>query len=45
MGYKRILTFAPVMAQRVRVRITAARLPPALAAIGLYRRAAGASGE
>lgn len=44
-GYKRILTFAPVTARRVRLRLTAARLPPALAAIGLYRRAAGAGGE
>jgi len=38
-GYKRILTFAPVRAQQVRLRITASRLNPTLAAIGLYKQA------
>ncbi|NML66058.1 alpha-L-fucosidase [Hymenobacter sp. RP-2-7] len=38
-GYKRILTFAPVRAQRLRLRITSSRLNPTLSAIGLYRQA------
>lgn len=38
-GYKRILTFAPVRAQRVRLRITSSRLNPTLSALGLYRQA------
>jgi alpha-L-fucosidase len=38
-GYKRILTFAPVQAQYVRLRITSARLNPTLSAIGLYKQA------
>ncbi|QKG58974.1 alpha-L-fucosidase [Hymenobacter sp. BRD128] len=40
-GYKRILTFGPVRAQYVRLRITSSRLNPTLAAIGLYKQAAG----
>ncbi len=39
-GYKRILTFAPVRAQQVRLRILSARLQPTLSAIGLYKQAA-----
>ncbi|GAB3637738.1 hypothetical protein GCM10027422_33280 [Hymenobacter arcticus] len=38
-GYKRILPFAPVRAQYVRVRITSSRLNPTLSAIGLYKQA------
>jgi alpha-L-fucosidase len=38
-GYKRILTFAPLRAQQVRLRITGARLNPTLSAVGLYRQA------
>jgi alpha-L-fucosidase len=38
-GYKRILTFAPVQAQYVRLRITSSRLNPTLSAIGLYKQA------
>lgn len=38
-GYKRILTFAPVRAQAVRLRITSSRLNPTLSAIGLYKQA------
>jgi alpha-L-fucosidase len=39
-GYKRILTFAPVRAQHLRLRILASRLNPTLSAIGLYKQAA-----
>jgi alpha-L-fucosidase len=39
-GYKRILTFAPVRAQYLRLRILASRLNPTLSAIGLYKQAA-----
>ena len=42
-GYKRILTFAPVQAQQVRLRITSSRLNPTLSAIGLYRQPAEAA--
>ncbi|GAA4500385.1 hypothetical protein GCM10023172_20550 [Hymenobacter ginsengisoli] len=38
-GYKRILPFAPVRAQYVRLRITSSRLNPTLSAIGLYKQA------
>jgi alpha-L-fucosidase len=38
-GYKRILTFAPLRAQRVRLRITSSRLNPTLSAVGLYKQA------
>jgi alpha-L-fucosidase len=38
-GYKRILTFAPVQAQYVRLRITSSRLSPTLSALGLYKQA------
>lgn len=38
-GYKRILRFAPVQAQYVRLRITSSRLNPTLSAIGLYKQA------
>ena len=37
-GYKRILPFAPVRAQYVRLRITSSRLNPTLSAIGLYKQ-------
>lgn len=36
-GYKRILRFAPVTTDRVRVRFVASRISPALATFGLYR--------
>jgi len=39
-GYKRVLKFAPVQAQYVRLRITSSRLNPTLSAIGLYKQAA-----
>ncbi|TVT39526.1 alpha-L-fucosidase [Hymenobacter setariae] len=42
-GYKRILTFAPVQAQQVRLRITSSRLNPILSAIGLYQQPAEAA--
>lgn len=42
-GYKRILTFAPVRAQVVRLRITGSRLNPTLSAIGLYKQTLAAS--
>jgi alpha-L-fucosidase len=38
-GYKRILTFAPLRAQRVQLRITSSRLNPTLSAVGLYKQA------
>jgi len=38
-GYKRILPFAPVRAQAVRLRITGSRLSPTLSAVGLYKQA------
>jgi alpha-L-fucosidase len=38
-GYKRILRFAPVRAQHLRLRILSARLHPTLSAIGLYKQA------
>ncbi|MGI4739108.1 MAG: alpha-L-fucosidase [Janthinobacterium lividum] len=38
-GYKRILTFEPIEAQYVRLRITSSRLNPTLSAIGLYKQA------
>ena len=38
-GYKRILTFAPVRAQRLRLRILSARLNPTLSAVGIYKQA------
>jgi alpha-L-fucosidase len=38
-GYKRILKFAPVRAQYLRLRILSSRLNPTLSAIGLYKQA------
>jgi alpha-L-fucosidase len=35
-GYKRLLRFEPVTAQRVRVNITQSRWCPTLAQVGLY---------
>jgi alpha-L-fucosidase len=42
-GYKRILTFAPVQARQVRLRIISSRLSPTLSAIGLYQQPAEAA--
>lgn len=39
-GYKRLLRFDAVTANKVRLRITASRLQPTLAAFGLYKQAA-----
>ncbi len=39
-GYKRILKFAPVRAQHLRLRILSSRLNPTLSALGLYKQAA-----
>ncbi|MCK6500284.1 MAG: hypothetical protein L6Q38_12495, partial [Nitrospira sp.] len=39
-GYMRLLRFAEVTTDRVRVRITAARWAPTLSKVGLYREAA-----
>jgi alpha-L-fucosidase len=44
-GYKRILTFAPVRAQYVRLRITSSRLNPTLSGIGLYKQAIAAGAK
>ena len=38
-GYKRILPFAPLRAQHLRLRITSSRLNPTLSAVGLYQQA------
>lgn len=38
-GYKRILKFAPVRAQYLRLRILSSRLNPTLSAVGLYKQA------
>ncbi len=40
-GYKRLLRFSPVRADAVRVRLEEALGPPALAAVGVYKAAAG----
>lgn len=39
-GYKRILTFAPVRTAAIRIKVTASRAAPALAAAGLHLSAA-----
>jgi alpha-L-fucosidase len=44
-GYKRILTFAPLQAQYLRLRITSSRLNPTLSAIGVYKQAAEPSAK
>ncbi|PST82717.1 alpha-L-fucosidase [Pedobacter yulinensis] len=38
-GYKRLLTFAPVTTDRVRISILSSRLNPTLAAFGLFKQA------
>jgi alpha-L-fucosidase len=35
-GYKRILRFAPVAAQKLRIKITKSRVCPVLSSIGVY---------
>lgn len=37
-GYKRLLRFEPVVAQKIRLRILSSRLNPTLAEIGLYQQ-------
>lgn len=37
-GYKRLIRFAPVTAQKVRLRILSSRLNPTLSEIGLYKQ-------
>ncbi|HEY1112395.1 MAG TPA: alpha-L-fucosidase [Chitinophagaceae bacterium] len=37
-GYKRLIRFEPVVAQKVRLRILSSRLNPTLAEIGLYKQ-------
>lgn len=37
-GYKRLIRFSPVTAQKVRLRILSSRLNPTLARFGLYKQ-------